>query len=60
MAIIECTKDKPWDGKTDPGDRVRHADAKEVGEQEEGYPGGDIVTYACPHCGHRFRVELAQ
>ena len=58
--IIECTKDKPWNGQSDPGDHIRHVDAKEVGEQEDGWPGGDIVTYQCPHCGHRWKQELPQ
>jgi hypothetical protein len=55
---IVCTAEKPWDRQ--PGVRVRHVDAREVGEQENGYPGGDIVTYRCPHCGHEWRAELPQ
>lgn len=38
----------------------QHPDAELIGEQEDGYPGGDLVTYQCPHCGLRFKVELAQ
>ena len=53
-----CTKDAPW--SPDKGTPVRHVDAHEVGEQEDGYPGGDIVTYKCPHCGKRWRAELPQ
>ncbi len=33
---------------------------KEVGEQEDGWPGGDIVTYECPNCGTRWKQELPQ
>ena len=61
---IVCTKETPWkresvrmDGKED---RIVHLDAREVGEQEDGWPAGDIVTYECPHCGHRWRAELPQ
>lgn len=56
--LFICTKETPWDHKYDG--RVQHPDAQEVGEQEDGWPGGDIVTYLCPHCGHRFKVELPQ
>ena len=52
-----CTLEDPWA----PGKgRASHPDAREVGEQEEGHPGGDIVTYECPHCGVRWREELPQ
>lgn len=53
-----CTRDNPWDG--DRSIRVIHAGAHEVGEQRDGYPGGDIVTMACPNCGHTWEMELAQ
>jgi hypothetical protein len=58
--IVECTKDKPWRKDEQPNARVRHSDAHEVGDQENGYPGGDIVTYECRNCGHRWRAELPQ
>jgi hypothetical protein len=55
---FQCTADHPWrPGLPTP---VTHPDACEVGEQEDGWPAGDIVTYACPHCGHRWKVELPQ
>ena len=25
-----------------------------------GWPGGDIVTYECRNCGHRWKAELPQ
>ena len=53
-----CTKDRPW--TPDKGTPVQHCDVREVGEQEDGYPGGDIVTYECKNCGHRWRAELPQ
>jgi hypothetical protein len=56
--MMICTKDKPWDRVT-PGP-VEHDDVREIGEQEDGWPGGDIVTYECGNCGHRWRAELPQ
>lgn len=58
--IIECTTEKPWSGDKLPGDRVRHHDTEEVGEQEDGWPGGDIVTIRCMNCGIRWKMELPQ
>jgi hypothetical protein len=55
----ECTKDAPWDRVTRTGPIV-HPDAREVGEQETGYPGGDVVTMKCPNCGVTWREELPQ
>lgn len=53
-----CTARDPWK----PGDsRGVHPDAQEVrGSQQNGWPGGDIVAYECPHCKQRFDVELPQ
>lgn len=58
---FQCTPDNPWPGKPS-GERVMvvHSDVHEVGEQEDGYPGGDIVTYECRNCGHRWKSELPQ
>ena len=50
----ECTKENP--SRT----ARYHPDAREVGEQEDGYPAGDIVTLDCPSCGVRWREELLQ
>jgi len=52
-----CTRENPW--QPDMG-RAVHPDVVEVGDQEDGYPGGDIQAYKCPHCGLRFKVELPQ
>lgn len=53
-----CTKENPWaPGMPTP---VQHAGAHEIGEQRDGYPGGDIVTMKCPNCGHEWREELPQ
>lgn len=53
-----CTKADPWD--TSKGDLVMHPDAYEVGRQRDGYPGGDLQDYECPHCKHRWTQELPQ
>jgi hypothetical protein len=53
-----CTPENPWrPGLPTP---VTHHDTHEVGEQEDGWPGGDIVTYECKTCGARWRQELPQ
>ena len=56
--FITCTRQFPWDRKTKG--RVTHHGAREVGEQRDGYPGGDLVTMECPNCGHRWEKELPQ
>jgi len=57
---LHCCKEYPWDHKPRSRTRVHHADAHEVGDQRNGYPGGDIVTLRCPHCGHEWDEELPQ
>jgi len=59
MAIIECTKENPWN-KQHAQNGVRHHDTREIGEQEDGYPGGDWVTVECLNCGHTWKRELPQ
>jgi hypothetical protein len=53
-----CTKEAPW--SEDKGFPVQHPDAQEVGEQEDGWPAGDIITMQCPNCGVRWKEELPQ
>lgn len=53
-----CTADNPW-SKSEPRQPVEHPDAIE-GEQYDGYPGGDLVPMKCPHCQHRWTMELPQ
>ena len=53
-----CTPERPW--KESDGCPVVHPWAKEVGEQLDGWPGGDIVRYECPNCGVRWKEELPQ
>lgn len=40
--------------------RWEHTNAGEVGEQENGWPGGDIITVRCKDCGKQWREELPQ
>lgn len=56
--IFQCTETTPWDRVT--RGPVRHHGAREVGQQQNGWPGGDIVTMRCRFCGHEWEVELAQ
>lgn len=58
--IFTCTKDTPLTTDHPEGIRVRHVDAREVGKQRDGYPGGDWVTMRCPHCGTVWEQELPQ
>jgi len=57
--VIICTKERPYNAERDKDERVQHPDAIE-GEQEDGWPAGDLVNYYCPNCGLRFKVELPQ
>jgi hypothetical protein len=53
-----CKANTPWIPSM--GTPVVHVDAHEVSDQRDGCPSGDIVTYECPHCGHRWQAELPQ
>jgi hypothetical protein len=58
-----CTKDNPYTKDRDenePGYGWEHDGAYEVGEQEPGWPGGDIVKMTCPNCGISWTTELPQ
>lgn len=55
-----CTAERPWTPEFKPRGQVVHPDAREVGDQRDGYPGGDIVTKQCPNCGHEWDEELPQ
>lgn len=54
-----CTKEIPWTPDV-TGTLFLHPDAHEVGEQQDGWPSGDIVTMLCPHCGKQWEKELPQ
>ena len=57
-----CTKEEPYEkGNPDrDGRKVQHPKASEVGDQEDGWPGGDIIRMKCPICGTRWKKELPQ
>ena len=40
--------------------RWEHDDVEEAGDQENGWPGGDIVTMRCRCCGKTWSMELPQ
>ena len=54
-----CTRDHPMPQPC-PGGQWEHPEADEVGEQENGWPGGDIITVRCPICGEKWKEELPQ
>ena len=54
----DCTSEDPW--TLDKIQFAVHPDAREVGEQRNGWPAGDVVTMVCPHCRHRWEQELPQ
>ncbi len=37
-----------------------HTNVKEIGEQREDYPCGDLQDYQCLDCGYRWTMELPQ
>lgn len=58
---IVCDAEHPYHHQPYEKVRVVHLDAREVHDsQKDGYPGGDLVTMECPHCGHRWKKELPQ
>lgn len=54
----KCTAEDPW--TPEKSKRAHHPDATEVGEQRDGYPGGDLQKVRCPHCGVVWTEELPQ
>ena len=64
MTRRTCTKENPYTKERDasePGYGWQHdALHEDHGSQEDGYPGGDIVTMHCDNCGIKFKVELPQ
>ena len=40
--------------------RWAHTNVEEVGDQEDGWPGGDYQGYRCLDCGHTWKEELPQ
>lgn len=57
--IFDCTESSPWNSKMNFM-AVRHHGAEQVGEQENGWPAGDVITMRCRFCGHEWQKELPQ
>jgi hypothetical protein len=55
-----CMAVAPWTEDVARDLKVVHPAAREVGEQRDGWPSGDLVTMLCPYCGHRWEKELPQ
>lgn len=59
-----CSKENPYSEKRDKeesGWGWSHVEAHEVHDsQEDGWPGGDIVTMRCSVCGIEWERELPQ
>ena len=53
-----CTPENPW--KPEYGTPVRHTNVEEVGDQIDGWPGGDIQKYRCKDCCATWKAELPQ
>ena len=52
-----CNASAPWHKGAGGG---IHPQGREVGEQEDGYPGGDIIRCHCPVCEVTWKVEFPQ
>ena len=53
-----CSPSTPWRrGLPTP---VVHPATTEIGDQEDGWPGGDTVRMRCAVCGHEWTAELPQ
>ncbi len=58
MGRHECTSHDPWD-ENRHGSWARHPDAVTLYTDEGGLSaGGDYDRMECPHCKHRFWVNL--
>jgi hypothetical protein len=53
-----CSPEHPMPPNA-PG-RWVHTNVEEVGEQQSGWPGGDIVRMRCRDCGLTWKQELPQ
>ena len=61
MHNLKCTKENPYSEERDgPQVRWEHGNVIEIGDQKDGYPGGDIQRVKCLNCGLEWDVELSQ
>jgi hypothetical protein len=58
--IYVCSPERPMPAERPAGSRWAHTNVEEVGEQEDGWPGGDWQRYRCRDCGHTWGAELPQ
>lgn len=56
--IFLCSPENPMP-KGAPG-RWSHTNVEYVGDQKDGYPGGDWQHYRCKDCHHEWDAELPQ
>lgn len=60
---FHCTAEHPWAEEYRSRGNYRpiiHHGAREVGEQENGYLRGDMITLHCDFCGTTWKEELPQ
>jgi hypothetical protein len=55
-----CSPEYPMPADCPPNSRWAHTNVEEVGDQEDGYPGGDIQRMRCKDCGETWWTELPQ
>jgi hypothetical protein len=63
MNIEKCTEENPYTKEREnanPDARWSHSRAPEIGEQEDGWPCGDIIRRKCLNCGLTWKEELPQ
>lgn len=62
-SLQKCTKENPYTPERDkdnPDSCWAHDSAREVGEQQDGWPCGDTVLMCCSNCGVEWVRELPQ
>ncbi len=55
-----CSPEHPMPKDAPNGTRWVHTNVAEVGEQEDGYPGGNLQRMRCKDCGVNWKMELPQ
>lgn len=58
--VFICNASHPMPKDAPDGFRWEHDGCHEVGDQEDGYPGGDIQRVECRDCEKRWKMELPQ
>lgn len=59
----KCTKDNHYTPKRhakDPEAKWMHDAVRQIGEEEDGWPCGDIARMRCDNCGVEWNEELPQ